>query len=240
MAEEQIRVVLIEDDPMVQEVNRLFVERVPGFQVVGIAGSGTEGLQLVEQLAPDLVLLDIYMPAQDGIHTLHKLRSRNLATDVIAVTAANDAATIQQMLRSGVIDYIIKPFRFERVHQALLAYRERRERLAAQRDVTQAELDRLIHGEAGTVHPPETQPELASSQEELIKGINAATMKQVLQFLETHANSLSAEEVAEGLGIARVTARRYLDYLEKTGKVSLEIRYGGIGRPLNRYHLKRK
>lgn len=46
---------------------------------------------------------------------------------------------------------------------------------------------------------------------------------------------MSAEEVAEGVGIARVTARRYLEYLEKERKVQLDVQYGGIGRPVNRY-----
>jgi two-component system response regulator DctR len=47
--------------------------------------------------------------------------------------------------------------------------------------------------------------------------------------------ALSAEEVAEGVGLARVTARRYLDFLEKSGRVILELQYGSVGRPVNRY-----
>ncbi len=72
------RVLLIEDDPMVQEVNRQFVEQVDGFQVVGTAANGLEGLKLIEQLKPDLVFLDIFMPSLDGIATLQRLRSSML------------------------------------------------------------------------------------------------------------------------------------------------------------------
>lgn len=58
------RVVLIEDDPMVLEVNRQFVERVPGFEIVGTSSNGIEGIKKVRHLKPDLVILDIYMPGQ--------------------------------------------------------------------------------------------------------------------------------------------------------------------------------
>lgn len=58
----QIKVLLIEDDPMVQEVNKEFIKSVPGFQVVAIAGNGEQGIQLLKEIRPDLVVLDVYMP----------------------------------------------------------------------------------------------------------------------------------------------------------------------------------
>ncbi|MFP3339069.1 FaeA/PapI family transcriptional regulator, partial [Micrococcus sp. SIMBA_131] len=69
------------------------------------------------------------------------------------------------------------------------------------------------------------------------KGLNHQTMKQIILYIDKQAKPLSAEEAADGIGIARVTARRYLDYLQKSGKVQLDIQYGGVGRPLNRYSL---
>lgn len=58
----QIKVLLIEDDPMVQEVNREFIKSVPGFQVAAVAGNGEQGIQLIKDIRPDLVVLDVYMP----------------------------------------------------------------------------------------------------------------------------------------------------------------------------------
>ncbi len=63
------RVLLIEDDPMVQEVNRQMIEQVNGFAVVGLAGNGEEGLRLIEELHPDVAVIDIYMPQLDGLET---------------------------------------------------------------------------------------------------------------------------------------------------------------------------
>jgi two-component system response regulator DctR len=81
---------------------------------------------------------------------------------------------------------------------------------------------------------------LSILRDQLPKGLNAVTMKQILLYMANRDQLLSAEEVADGVGIARVTARRYLDYLEKSGRVELDVRYGGIGRPINRYGLVRE
>jgi two-component system response regulator DctR len=231
MGKEMFRVILIEDDPMVQEVNRQFVERVEGFKVVGIAGTGMEGLKMVQKLQPDLVILDIYMPQLDGIETLQRLRTEMYPVDVIVITAAKDTPTIQKMLRNGAIDYIIKPFKFERVKQSLENFRQLRAQFMQEQTLDQAELDRLLQHKEGE------QPLAADFEMEggLPKGLNVLTLKQIMIFMLRKGDPLSAEEVADGVGIARVTARRYLEYLGKEGKLTLDIRYGGVGRPINRY-----
>lgn len=83
---ETYRVILVEDDPMVREVNRQFIERVHGFELVAMASNGKEGLDLIEKLKPDIVLMDIFMPELDGVETLRELRSKFMDVDVITVT----------------------------------------------------------------------------------------------------------------------------------------------------------
>lgn len=233
MTQEDIRVLVIEDDPMVQEINKTFIERVPGFRVIGIAANGAEGVQMVAALQPDLVIMDVFMPVQDGVQTLTQLRAASEAVDVIVITAAKDKPTIQNMLRYGVMDYIIKPFSFERISQSLEQYRRfysemRREGTASQQDV-----DKLLFGKYQ--QPAKRLPEQV--REELPKGLHAVTLEQIIRQLSGQSEPLSAEDVAERVGIARVTARRYLDYLVKSGRVQLDVTYGGIGRPTNRYML---
>jgi two-component system response regulator DctR len=234
----KIKVVLIEDDPMVQEVNRQFVESVEGYVVVGTAGNGIEGLTLIEELAPDLVLMDIYMPLMDGLQTIKQIRAAHHAVDVIAITAAKDASSIRQMVRGGVVDYIIKPFKFDRVKQALEKYKSFRTQLKNDDAMSQTELDLLLRGRAAVDVEKAENGGSFGWEEHIPKGLNIVTCKQVVDFMSKCAVSLSAEEVSVGVGIARVTARRYLEFLEKSGKLQLEVRYGGVGRPINRYHYK--
>lgn len=237
-----VRVLLIEDDPMVQEVNRQFVEQVDGFHVVGMAANGLEGLKLIEELKPDLVFLDIFMPSLDGIATLQRIRSATFPVDVIVVTAAKDTETVRMMMRNGAFDYIIKPFKIERVHQTLERYRAQHTTLKPGASVTQDQLDDLLisgesASEAGMKEAPVDYKQVPT--DDLPKGLNASTLKQVLNVMELQGGRLSAEETAAGIGISRVTARRYLEFLEKRGIVRLEVRYGTIGRPVNRYELLR-
>lgn len=219
-------VVIVEDDPMVVEVNRGFVEAVPGFRVAGVARTGREAVDMVKELKPDLVLLDIYLPDMDGVTALQEIRRLELPTDVIVVTAAQDARTVQNVFRYGAVDYVIKPFKFLRLKEALSSYETLRNRFKSQARMNQAEVDSLGKSRG------------RQFEEDIPKRLNEITLKQIYLYLLKEGRALSAEEVAEGIGLARVTARRYLDYLEKTGKVMLGMQYGSIGRPINRYKVK--
>lgn len=225
-----INVLLIEDDPMVQEVNRMFIERVPGFIVCAIASNGQEGAEKVASFQPDLVLLDNFMPKQSGLETLQAFRQQDKDVDVIVISAAQDKDTILAMMRLGVVDYIIKPFKFERLKQALEKYQSFKHQMTGDKLFSQKEIDQL----QGDSSPSVRQHQ----KEDLPKGLNRQTLEQIIQFLSGQSIPLSAEETAEGIGIARVTARRYLDYLLKSDQVQMVIEYGGIGRPVNRYQWK--
>lgn len=221
-----IDIVIVEDDPLVLEVNKQYVEAVGGFRILGTAGHAAEGLELVCQKQPQLLLLDIFLPDQQGIEVLREIRRLALPTDVLLVTAARDVETIQQGFRYGIVDYIVKPFRFERIKSSLESYRDMYYRLQGKEALNQAEIDDMGLGKVKAV------------KEELPKGLTETTLKQVLLFLLKGRQSYSAEEVASELGLSRVTARRYLEYLEKTGKAELELQYGSVGRPVNRYRIK--
>lgn len=220
-----IDVILVEDDPMVQQVHRQFIEKVKGFNIIGIASNGIEGLNLVRRCKPELAIIDIYMPFLGGLDMLKKLRSEEHSIDIIAITAARDIETIQKVLQQGAVDYIMKPFTFQRIKKSLEHYRSYRLKLAEKKTLSQNELDQLLYMNGEEVREDEMLP----------KGLTANTLTKITEFIANETSPVSAEEVAERIGIARVTARRYLDYLEKEGKVKIHVQYGGVGRPINRY-----
>lgn len=229
MTSQMIRVLLIEDDPMVQEVNRQFIERIEGFKIVGIAGNGYEGIKMIKKLKPDLIFIDIFMPAQDGLETIHQIRKEAITVDIITITAATDMETIRNVLQNGAFDYIMKPFKFERIKKSLENYRSFQNQLHSKTNLTQQDLDQIRF----------EKEDYESSNLELPKGLNEVTFKKIMNYLNDQKLPLSAEEVAEKVGLARVTARRYLDYLAKSGHIFIDIQYGGVGRPINRYITRR-
>ncbi len=234
----KINVVIVDDDPMIVEINRGFVTAVPGFEVIGTASTGQETLEIIKEKKPNLTLMDIYLPDMDGVQLLQKIRELGLPVDVIAVTAANDAETVQKVFRYGAIDYIIKPFKFTRFKTALNYYYNLYSRFSKNIKLNQNEIDHLnpnLVMQTEAEAEKEKTIEKEKVEEEMPKGLNEITLKQVYQYLKEKNSPLSAEEVAIGVGLARVTARRYLDFLEKSNRVMLELQYGSVGRPINRY-----
>jgi two-component system response regulator DctR len=219
-----IKVLIVDDEPIVVHVNRFFVDEVEGFKVVGTARNGVEAVEAAERLRPDLILLDVYMPDKDGLTALRELRSHGVPSDVILVSAAADPTTVEEALRAGAHDYVIKPFRPERLRAALESYRGVKRALRRSAPLTQAELDRM-------------RPAPALGEAENRTGINELTLQQIIAQMSAAREPQTATEIGEALGMSRVTARRYLDHLVKVGKVKLEMQYGGVGRPLNRYQL---
>jgi len=220
-----LRVLIVEDDAGVCEVNREFTERVEGFQVVGVARSAASALEAVKRLRPDLVLLDIYMPDGDGIGILKEIRRLDTDVDVIPVTAARSASVVKGLLRNGALGYIVKPFKFERFAATLQAYRRWRVSLDGDPTLGQAEVDRL------------RRLLVTTQEDDLPKGLDHLTLKAVTDLLERRRQFLTAEEVAEEVGASRVTARRYLEYLAEVGQAEVKLTYGAVGRPVRRYRL---
>ena len=219
----EIHVLLIEDDPWVAEVNRQMIESLPPFKVVGVADTLQEARRLTLELRPHLMVVDVYLPDGSGLEWVHHLRSEGSVLEIIMITAANDMASIQMALRDGVLDYLIKPFEKSRLHDALNRYLSRRNVYAGTSTFTQSRLDRLLR------HDPQVH---------LPKGIEQATLEQIQNLLTQSDKPLPAEEIGGQLGISRVTAWRYLEYLVEREWATVEALYKGSGRPQKSYARK--
>ena len=219
-----IRTLIVEDDVMTASIHRSYVERVPGFVVAGEAHSGRAALDAVKRLAPDLVLLDIYLPDISGLEVLRSLREPDAPhVDVVAVTAAKDVETLRTAIHGGVIHYLVKPFFFDTLRERLEAYAALRGRLDRLRDPDQRDIDHVFS--------------LLRTQgrQSLPKGISALTLEIVTEAISGAEREVTATEVSEKAGISRGTARRYLEYLAAIGAIQLSLRYGVTGRPEHLY-----
>lgn len=224
-----IRVVIAEDDLQIAEIQKRFLERIPGFELVGIAHGLDEAEDLVDVLRPELLLLDIQFPTGTGLDLLRKIRSDNSSVDVILITAAKEVETLREALRGGVFDYILKPLVFERLLETLENYELHLKKLQAMQSLAQSDVDTLLPRAPGQNTAVKTQ------DVRLPKGVDALTLDKVRLVFEGICESLSAEDVGDKIGASRTTARRYLEYLVSTNELDAEVNYGSVGRPERKY-----
>jgi CitB family two-component system response regulator MalR len=223
-----IKVLLVEDDPMVAELNRAYVERVGGFEIVASVGNGPAALEFLRGHPVDLILLDIFMAGPTGIDLLAEIRQRSLDIDVILVTAARDTKTIGKALKLGAVDYLIKPFEFERLKQALDNYRETHGVMHDEHPVSQAELDKVLI----------RQPADSAARDQLPKGLDRHTLERLCQVILARPEKkrwFTSEELSGPIGISRVSVRKYIEFLCSIKVLRMEPVYGGTGRPVHRF-----
>ncbi|CDP89351.1 MULTISPECIES: response regulator [Mycolicibacterium] len=213
-------VLVVDDDFMVAEIHRRFVDRVDDFRTVSVAHNGTEALAAAARYLPDLILLDVYLPDMTGLEVLRRLRAEGNRVGVIMVTAARELDTVRGALDGGAADYLVKPFEFDQLRAKLVTFATRAEALAGEGGADQSTIDALFGGPAAA----------------LPKGLGAETGRLVMEAVR-NAGEVSASECAELVGISRVSARRYLEYYLGTGALELRLQYGA-GRPARRYRAR--
>jgi response regulator of citrate/malate metabolism len=218
-----IRVLVVDDDVRVAANHRKLVEALQGFEVAGVAHDADTALALVDQVRPDLLLLDIYLPDDSGVRVLQRLRGSARAVDVLVITAARDVDTVQACIQAGAVQYLLKPFPFSSLRERLERYAAAKNKLASVREAEQSDVDR--------VYAMLRTDDVTS----LPKGLSRTTAQLVAETLRAAGTDLSAAEVAERAGLARVSARRYLDFLTTVGKAEVQMKYGTAGRPQHRY-----
>lgn len=223
-----IRILIVEDDRRIAEIQRRFVERLEDVELCGIAHSLEDARDLIEIMVPDLILLDIYFPDGSGLELLRELRARDSSSDVILITAAKEVESLRSALRGGVFDYILKPLVFERLEEAVSRYRDHLRHLSGLVQVAQKEVDVLLPRSSDA--SPSKQPE------RLPKGIDSITLDKIREVVSS-GGQWSAEEVGNAMGASRTTARRYLEFLVGLEELTAEVTYGSVGRPERRYHL---
>jgi two-component system response regulator DctR len=219
------KVLIVEDDLAVASLHQRLVKATSGFRSLGVVSDGESAYRVIGSLCPDLAIVDLAMPGCDGRTLLRRMRANDVPVEVIVVTASRDPTSVREMLHLGVVDYLVKPFAPERLQHAMSSF-ARRMRGLRRAQLGQDDVDIVQASGAVGIHRPP-------------KGVKVKRLAEVRLLLGSTPAALSAEEVGARLGIARVTARRYLDYLDVIGAVSLEREHHGPGRPLNRYRHRR-
>jgi DNA-binding NarL/FixJ family response regulator len=114
-----IRILVVDDHPIMRFGIASIIGSQPDMQVVGQAGSGEEGVDLFKQLHPDLTLMDLQLPGMSGVSAIQNIRFSNSEAKVIVLTTYKGEEDIFQSLRSGAAGYLIKGISHDRLVDAI-------------------------------------------------------------------------------------------------------------------------
>ena len=116
-----VRILVVEDHKVVRQGLRALIEHQPGMEVIGEAGNGRMAVQLVQELNPDVVIMDIAMPDLNGIEAARQIHARAPATKVLALSMHSDKRFVVAMLKAGASGYLLKDCAFEELADAIRA-----------------------------------------------------------------------------------------------------------------------
>lgn len=229
-----IKVIIVEDDPMVREINERFLKKVEDYTLYDSVSSIEKAKESILKGKPDLILLDIFFPQGKGLELLKWIRRENIKCDVILITADKSMETVEEAFRYGAVDYLVKPFVFKRFKEAMLQYKDRKNIFKNIDNVDQEVIDKYTLGEKKDDY--EEKDDISDT-----KGFSQHTYEKILQGIQDMKDkTFTSQQIAKQVGVSRITARRYLDLLEKEEKLVIELEYGKVGRPKNKYRLKKE
>lgn len=214
---------IVEDDPQVAQINSGFLIQ-SGFEIAGVAADEQQAQELLKKTPIQLILLDIYLPGSNGLQLLKQIRAENRQVEVIIISAAKDSLQIREAFRLGCLDYIIKPFSYERLHDALKKYLQKTQ-LLQKNFLEQNEIDLLAS------HQPDAE-EIMSP-----KGIDKSTLGFICGCILEIEGWFGVQDISEQAHISRVSAKKYLDFLYDQKLLQQTYIYGNKGRPANLYRL---
>ena len=116
-----IRVLLVDDHPVVRAGIHGMLAGQPDFTIIGEAASGTEAVRLAVALQPDVVLMDLQMPEQDGVTAIAELRARGVPSRVLVLTTYDTDADILRAIAAGATGYLLKDAPRDELYRAVRA-----------------------------------------------------------------------------------------------------------------------
>ncbi|VTX81781.1 response regulator [Gemella haemolysans] len=212
-----MRILIIEDDPMVAMIHKEYFKRKELSDDLNHVSTLAEAKKFLEKSDADLIVLDNYLTDGQGGEYLPELKSY----PIIMITAANDIQTVEAALTNGVVDYLVKPFTYERFSQAVDKVQDYVSLLSKEK-INQDLIDDYLN--SGRVEEEE---------DSLPKGLSRITLKKVLENIKEHEAGFTTQQVADELDISRITIRKYLNHLVNINVLSEDAEYCTSGRPVS-------
>ncbi len=212
-----MKILIIEDDPMVAMIHKEYFKRKEISNDLNHVSTLEEAKEFLANSDTDLIILDNYLADGQGIEFLSELKGY----PIIMITAANDVQTVEAALTNGVVDYLVKPFTYERFSQAIDKVQDYMKLLSKEK-INQDLIDDYLN--SGRVEEEE---------DSLPKGLSRITLKKVLENIKEQETGFTTQQVADALDISRITIRKYLNHLVNINVLSEDAEYYTSGRPVS-------
>ncbi|WP_314161032.1 response regulator [uncultured Gemella sp.] len=212
-----MRVLIIEDDPMVAMIHKEYFKRKELTDDLNHVTSLEAAKDYLKKNKVDLIVLDNYLTDGQGVEFLPELKGY----PIIMITAANDIQTVEAALSNGVVDYLVKPFTYERFSQAIDKVQDYVNLLSKEK-INQDLIDDYLN--SGRVDEEE---------DSLPKGLSRITLKKVIEAIQQQNTGFTTQQIADILDISRITIRKYLNHLVNINVLNEDAEYYTSGRPVS-------
>ena len=212
-----MRVLIIENDPMVAMIHKEYFKRKELTDDLNHVTSLEAAKDYLKKNKVDLIVLDNYLTDGQGVEFLPELKGY----PIIMITAANDVQTVEAALSNGVVDYLVKPFTYERFSQAIDKVQDYVNLLSKEK-INQDLIDDYLN--SGRVDEEE---------DSLPKGLSRITLKKVIEAIQQQNTGFTTQQIADILDISRITIRKYLNHLVNINVLSEDAEYYTSGRPVS-------
>ncbi|MGE5221827.1 MAG: response regulator [Omnitrophica WOR_2 bacterium] len=198
----KIRVLIVDDHAVVRQGLRTFLELQDDIEVIGEAGDGTHSLEMIQQLKPDVVLMDLVMPGMDGITATRQIKTLGSGAQVIALTSFTEDDKVFPAIQAGACSYLLKDVSPDDLVEAVRAAARGEARLHP--DIARKLMEQVAQGKVAA----EPGPIDLTGRE--------------LEVLRLVAQGLSNREIADRLVISEKTVKTHMNSI--LGKLNLEDR----------------
>lgn len=222
-----INVLVFENISENMKSDSIFLKNIDGFNFIKCIGKISDAENSIKELKPELVILNMDSNFNQGTGLIKWIRNEELECDVIFISSETNANVVKEAFRYGAIDYLLKPVEYKRFEKTMKKYLELKNVFFSSDELSQELIDSF---------------NISSDFSEIIGDdqckdtIKNNTCECILKFLKNNNEmTYTSSEIAKKLSISRITARRYLDFLEKSNILVMKLEYGKIGRPKNKY-----
>lgn len=218
-----MKILIVEDDFRIGELYKEYLLESAPDDEIHTSLNASESLKMLEENDIELMLVDIYLPDMHGDKLIEEVLKTHPYMNFIVITASQAGEKVKSMMQLGALYYLVKPVKLDKLSETVNDYRQKNKTLSETAELEQEQID-MYFGSMNTEVEDGALP----------KGIDGVTLKKIEEVFSIE-DEWTSSHLGDYLGTSRTTVRRYLEYLRRTGKLTVSQDFGDKGRPEKKY-----